>query len=37
MNARRYLAELLGTFLFMMAGHTSIAALHHTAPPTPVP
>ena len=36
MNARRYLAELLGTFLFMMAGYTSIAALNNTAPPTPV-
>ena len=36
MNARRYLAELLGTFLFMMAGYTSVAALNNTTPPAPI-
>jgi aquaporin Z len=35
MNARVYLAELLGTFLFMMIGYTSVAAFH--AATTPVP
>lgn len=34
MNARIYLAELLGTFLFMMIGYSSVAAFHATAPPT---
>jgi aquaporin Z len=34
MNARVYLAELLGTFLFMMIGYTSVAAFHAAAPPT---
>jgi aquaporin Z len=33
MNARVYLAELLGTFLFMMIGYTSIAAITNAAPP----
>jgi aquaporin Z len=33
MNARIYLAELLGTFLFMMIGYTSIAAITNAAPP----
>lgn len=27
MNAHKYLAELLGTFLFMMIGYSSIAAV----------
>jgi len=35
MNARVYLAELLGTFLFMMFGYTSFAAI--SASPAPVP
>jgi aquaporin Z len=35
MNARKYLAELLGTFLFMMVGYTSVAAFHATDPATP--
>lgn len=35
MNARVYLAELLGTFLFMMFGYTSFAAIG--ASPAPVP
>ena len=35
MNARTYLAELLGTFLFMMIGYTSVAAFN--AADTPVP
>jgi aquaporin Z len=35
MNARKYLAELLGTFLFMMIGYTSVAAFHATDPATP--
>jgi len=34
MNARVYLAELLGTFLFMMIGYTSFAAIGAAAPPT---
>ena len=29
MNARKYLAELLGTFLFMMVGYMSVAAHRH--------
>jgi aquaporin Z len=28
MNARAYLAELLGTFMFMMVGYMSVAAFH---------
>ena len=28
MNARVYLAELLGTFMFMMVGYMSVAAFH---------
>lgn len=35
MNARKYVAELLGTFLFMMIGYTSVAAFHATDPATP--
>jgi len=35
MNARKYLAELLGTFLFMMVGYMSVPALHAAAPPAP--
>ena len=35
MNARKYLAELLGTFLFMMIGYTSVAAFGAAAPPIP--
>lgn len=35
MNARKYLAELLGTFLFMMVGYTSVAAFHLASPATP--
>jgi MIP family channel proteins len=34
MNARVYLAELLGTFLFMMVGYTSFGAIGLAAPPT---
>ena len=33
MNARRYLAELLGMFTFMMIGYMSIPAFQHSAPP----
>src|SRR6476659_761041 len=33
MNARKYLAELLGTFMFMMVGYMSIPAFQHSAPP----
>jgi aquaporin Z len=33
MNARKYLAELLGTFMFMMIGYMSIPAFQHSAPP----
>ena len=33
MNARKYLAELLGTFLFMMVGYMSVPAFQHSAPP----
>jgi aquaporin Z len=29
MNARKYLAELLGTFMFMMVGYMSIPAFHN--------
>jgi aquaporin Z len=32
MNARIYLAELLGTFLFMMIGYSSVAAFNNTDP-----
>ena len=35
MNARKYLAELLGTFLFMMVGYMSVPAFHAAAPPAP--
>ena len=35
MNARAYLAELLGTFLFMMVGYMSVPALHAAAPAAP--
>jgi aquaporin Z len=35
MNARIYLAELLGTFLFMMIGYTSFAAIGTSAAPVP--
>jgi aquaporin Z len=35
MNARNYLAELLGTFLFMMVGYMSVPALHAAAPAAP--
>jgi len=35
MNARKYLAELLGTFLFMMVGYMSVPALHAAAPAAP--
>jgi aquaporin Z len=34
MNARVYLAELLGTFLFMMIGYSSIAAIGNASPAT---
>ena len=34
MNARNYLAELLGTFLFMMIGYTSVAAFNAASVPT---
>jgi len=33
-NAHKYLAELLGTFLFMMIGYTSVAAFGLAAPAT---
>ena len=32
MNARKYLAELLGTFLFMMVGYMSIPAFQNSTP-----
>jgi aquaporin Z len=35
MNARTYLAELLGTFLFMMIGYASVAAITNASIPTP--
>ena len=35
MNARVYLAELLGTFLFMVIGYTSLAAIGGSATPVP--
>jgi aquaporin Z len=35
MNARVYLAELLGTFLFMMFGYTSFVAIGASATPVP--
>jgi aquaporin Z len=35
MNARKYLAELLGTFLFMTIGYFSIGALDAAGVPTP--
>jgi aquaporin Z len=35
MNARSYLAELLGTFLFMMIGYASVAAFNAAATPVP--
>jgi aquaporin Z len=34
MNARKYLAELVGTFLFMMVGYTCFAAIGNANPPT---
>jgi aquaporin Z len=34
MNARIYLAELLGTFLFMIVGYASVANFNNTTPPT---
>ena len=34
MNARIYLAELLGTFLFMLVGYASVANINDTTPPT---
>jgi aquaporin Z len=34
MNARKYLAELLGTFLFMMIGYVSVANFGLSAPAT---
>lgn len=34
MNAHKYLAELLGTFLFMMIGYASVAAFGATSVPT---
>ncbi len=36
MNTRAYLAELLGTFLFMMIGYASVAAFRAAGEP-PVP
>jgi aquaporin Z len=35
MKARTYLAELLGTFLFMMIGYASVAAISNASAPTP--
>jgi aquaporin Z len=35
MSARKYFAELLGTFLFMMIGYASVAAFGNTSTPTP--
>jgi aquaporin Z len=35
MNARKYLAELLGTFLFMMLGYASVAGIPNASAPTP--
>ncbi|HYH93660.1 MAG TPA: aquaporin [Candidatus Saccharimonadales bacterium] len=35
MNTRKYLAELLGTFLFMTIGYLSVAAVAADAVPTP--
>ena len=35
MNARKYLAELLGTFLFMMVGYVSVANFGLSEVPTP--
>ena len=34
MSARKYFAELLGTFLFIMIGYASVAAFNNTTPPT---
>ncbi len=34
MNARKYFAELVGTFMFMMAGYASVAAIGLATPPT---
>jgi aquaporin Z len=34
MNARKYFAEVVGTFMFMMAGYASVAAIGLAAPPT---
>jgi aquaporin Z len=35
MNARKYLAELLGTFLFMMIGYSAVAGIPNASAPTP--
>jgi MIP family channel proteins len=35
MNARAYLAEMIGTFLFMMCGYASVAAIADASAPTP--
>jgi aquaporin Z len=35
MSARKYFAELVGTFLFMMVGYTSVAAIGLASPATP--
>ena len=35
MNTRAYLAELLGTFLFMMVGYASVADFNVFSPPVP--
>ena len=35
MSARKYLAELLGTFLFMMIGYASVAGISNASAPTP--
>ena len=35
MNAHKYLAELLGTFLFMMIGYASVAAVGASGTPVP--
>jgi aquaporin Z len=35
MNARKYLAELIGTFLFMMLGYASVAGIPNASAPTP--
>jgi len=35
MEARKYFAELVGTFLFMMVGYASVAAIANASAPTP--